>query len=254
MPKERAKSVEVHVYAYDLLRREIKQRYSPEGKKMFYSPLLPVGVGADVDLPVGSGIGNIRSQHSLSGNSLARVHLQQQKSTTRAAATLVSSVDRASSVPTTRDMTRPIRSWHIEDRLILLLSLSATRSSSTLSTLAAGRPPIGRLRRIPRRPRDILSSSVSSCDVSSTFDAIQPNPTLVVVSTPGLPPGLLSLINLLRFPSSSLALVREERRAHSRKIRRPRCSRIPLRSNTFLAVAPCHRISRNSHVLAESNP
>lgn len=79
-------------------------------KTVGYSPLLPVGVGADVDLPVGSGIGNIRSQHSLSGNSLARVHLQQQKSRTRAAATLVSSVERASSVPTTRDMTRPIRS------------------------------------------------------------------------------------------------------------------------------------------------
>ena len=107
MPKEKANASR-HVYRYDLSRREIT-KIIPWGE-MFYSPLLPVGVGADVDLPVGSGIGNIRSQHSLSGNSLARVHLQQQKSTTRAAATLVSSVDRASSVPTTRDMTRPIRS------------------------------------------------------------------------------------------------------------------------------------------------
>ena len=223
-----------------------------------YSPLLPVGVGADVDLPVGSGIGNIKSQHSLSGNSLARVHLQQQKSTTRAAATLVSSVDRASSVPTTRDMTRPIRSWYsIEDRLILL-SLSATRSSSTLSMLAAGRPPVGRLRRIPRHPRDILSSSVSSCDVSSTFDAIQPNPTLVVVSTPEFSPAIvcphcflpssLSLLSIFFVSLPALLLVPDERRAHFSQdstISRILCGRT--------LSSRLHRVTDRAELARESN-
>lgn len=135
------------------------------------SPLLPVGVGADVDLPVGSGIGNIRSQHSLSGNSLARVHLQQER-TTRAAATLLSSVERASSVPTTRDMTRPIRSSRGMGPGPF--SLCVTGPSRWLPPLSSARPrAAGRRRRIPRRPRDILSSPVSSCAASSTFAPIR---------------------------------------------------------------------------------
>lgn len=71
------------------------------------SPLLPVGVGADVDLPVGSGIGKIRSQHSRSGNSLARA---QQDSATSSVVRVVSRGRErdARHVTATRGVTRAV--------------------------------------------------------------------------------------------------------------------------------------------------
>lgn len=48
------------------------------------SPLLPVGVGAEGALLVGSGIGYTGSQHSLSGNSLAIVYRDRTMTASRA--------------------------------------------------------------------------------------------------------------------------------------------------------------------------
>ena len=64
-------------------------------------PLRPVGVGADGARLVGSGIGNIGSQHSLSGNSLAIARWWLVRSATR-----VSKANRAKRWAPTRDMTR----------------------------------------------------------------------------------------------------------------------------------------------------